>query len=131
MAVADSTATDGFARLTSSGFLDAMSRPGTTFARALFCCVVVQAPASSPSARSAAGTSPIRALASAEGTAHVVLRPLLARRAEDRAGARVLDHLAEVHERDVVRDPVGLLEVVRDDHDRHVLAQLDDQVLDH
>ena len=32
---------------------------------------------------------------------------------------------------DVVGDPVGLLEVVGDDHDRDLLAQLHDQVLDH
>jgi hypothetical protein len=31
----------------------------------------------------------------------------------------------------VIRDPVGLLEVVGDDHDRHLLTQLDDQILDH
>jgi hypothetical protein len=35
-----------------------------------------------------------------------------------------------VHEGDVVGDASCLLEVVRDDHDRHALAQADDQLLD-
>ncbi len=46
-------------------------------------------------------------------------------------GAVVLDQVAEVHEGDVVGDPVGLLQVVGDDHDGDVVAQLHDQVLDH
>ncbi len=46
-------------------------------------------------------------------------------------GAAVLDQVAQVHEGDVVGDPVGLLQVVGDDHDGDVVAQLHDQVLDH
>ena len=41
--------------------------------------------------------------------------------AEDLLGGAVLDEVAEVHERDVVADAVGLLEVVGDDHDRQVV----------
>src|SRR3954447_576272 len=67
----------------------------------------------------------------AEGTADVLSGPLLARRAEERGGAVVLDQVAQVHEGDVVGDPVGLLQVVGDDDDGDVVAQLDDQVLDH
>ena len=46
-------------------------------------------------------------------------------------GLAVLDQVAEVHEGDVVGDALGLLQVVGDDHDRDLGAQLDDQLLDH
>ena len=42
----------------------------------------------------------------------------------------VLDQVAQVHEGDPVGDPVGLLQVVGDDHDRDVGPQLHDQLLD-
>src|SRR6478609_414802 len=93
---------------------------------AAFSCVVSQPlrPATArqpPSARTASC-----GLRLTEGTAHVLPGPLLAGRAEEGGGAVVLDQVAEVHEGDVVGDPVGLLQVVGDDHDRDVVAQLDD-----
>ena len=59
------------------------------------------------------------------------LRPVGSRRAEDLLGGALLDDVAEVHERGAIGDPVGLLEVVGDDHDRHLRAQLHDLLLDH
>src|SRR3954471_10134910 len=50
--------------------------------------------------------------------------------AEDLLRRRVLDQLAEEHERGRVRHTGGLLHVVRDDHDRVALLQVLDEVLD-
>src|SRR3954470_5324137 len=49
---------------------------------------------------------------------------------EDLLRRRVLDELAEEHERRRVRDARGLLHVVGDDHDRVALLEVLDQVLD-
>ena len=49
---------------------------------------------------------------------------------EDLVRRPVLDQLAVEHERGRVRDPRGLLHVVRDDHDRVALLELVDQLLD-
>src|ERR1700761_4491571 len=96
--------------------------------RAAFCCVVTQ-PASEPAANVAAAAVSARVLA--ERPADVLPRPVLGRPAEHRFGRSVLHQLAEIHERDVVGDPIGLLEIVGHDHHGDLLAQLHDQLLDH
>src|SRR3954470_23782268 len=60
----------------------------------------------------------------------VLLGAGVARIAEDLPRRRVLDELAEQHERRRVRHARGLLHVVRDDDDRVALLELLDQVLD-
>src|SRR3954452_20674831 len=86
-------------------------------ARALACAAfscVVEQPAAAPSRSEPQTASSARRIRRglAEGTAHVLLGPLLAGGSEQRRGAVVLDQVAEVHEGDVVGDPVGLLQVV-------------------
>src|SRR3954469_12148095 len=66
----------------------------------------------------------------AELAGDVLLRAGVARRREDLLRRRVLDELAHEHERGRVRDPRGLLHVVRDDHDRVALLERLDEVLD-
>src|SRR5438309_557897 len=88
-------------------------------------CIVVAQPATAP-----VTTSPA-ARPLTERATDIVLRPPLAGVGKERRCAAVLDQLAQIHERHVVGDPVGLLQVVGDDHDRHLLAELDDEILDH
>ncbi len=95
---------------------------------ALFCWVVSQPPAR---ARSDAGRDAASAAAHPKAPATYSRVALSTRCVEDLLGLAELDEVAEVHERDAVGDPARLLEVVRDDHDREVLAQLEDELLDH
>src|SRR2546425_2846001 len=60
----------------------------------------------------------------------VIFGPRVARVGEERAGHPELHQLPEKEEAGRLRDPGGLLHVVRDDHDRQVLAELEDQLLD-
>src|SRR4051812_45953418 len=60
----------------------------------------------------------------------VLLGPGVARVTEDRLRRRVLDELAEEHERGRIRHTRGLLHVVGDDHDRVALLEVLDEVLD-
>src|SRR2546428_2267907 len=60
----------------------------------------------------------------------VIFGPRVARVGEDRAGHPELHQLPEKEEAGRLRDPGGLLHVVRDDHDREVLAEFEDQLLD-
>ena len=62
---------------------------------------------------------------SPEGPADVVAGAGGAGLLEDLRGGAVLDEVAEVHEGDLVSDAAGLGEVVGDDHDREIAAQLD------
>src|SRR5262245_49625060 len=96
--------------------------------RSLASCVVAQPEATV--ARTATEAAHSASMGLAEATADVLLGPVLAGLREQLLGSAVLDEIAEVHEAHVVGDPVSLLQVVRDDHDRHVLAQLHDQLLD-
>src|ERR1039458_8989523 len=98
----------GSGRTTSTGFSLASARWLITSVRAFF-SIVVSHPLRLATAATTAATRSARL---AKYTAHVLLGPLLARRAEQLVRARVLDELAEVHERGVVRNPVCLLEVV-------------------
>src|SRR5260370_18201177 len=66
----------------------------------------------------------------AEGARDVVLRASIARRGEHLAGRVELDQLPEIHEGGEVGDARRLLHVVGDDHDRVVLFELVDQLLD-
>src|SRR5271168_2214922 len=67
---------------------------------------------------------------SAEAPGNVGLSPLVLGGREHRSGLAELDHLAEIHEGGEVRYPRRLLHVVGDDHDRVVLLQFVDQLLD-
>src|SRR5690606_23553906 len=60
----------------------------------------------------------------------VVLRPALARAGEDRVRIAVLDQVAHVHERRVIRHARRLLHVVRHDDDAVIRFQIVDQLLD-
>src|SRR5262249_46951637 len=117
-----STRTDGLTCVTSTRWRVASSRCAWVSARALFCCVVEQPAASR--------TTPRTRPRSTERATDALRPPLLARCAEQGSPTAVLDELAQVHEGDVVGNAVRLLEIVRDDHDRDVVAQLHDQVLD-
>src|ERR1700743_3222986 len=87
-----------------------------------FSCVVEQPAAPAPSRQMQAATASGRAIVGlTEGTADVLPRPLLSGRVEEPGGAVVLDQVAQVHEGDVVGDPIGLLQAVGDDHDRDVV----------
>src|SRR5450631_1176197 len=130
------TTTSPPGRRTTIGFWPAMIRASTTWAHAAFCSVDTQpaAAAARPAAATAVPARRGQAVArgwSAEVTAHVLPGPLLPGLPEELDRAAVLHHLPEVHEGHVVGDAICLLEVVGDDDHRHVLAQLDDQVLDH
>src|ERR1700722_7832784 len=75
---------------------------------------------------------------STERPADVVLRMLFARIAEDPIGVLIFDEVAgaaalrriDVEERRAIGDALGLLQIVRDDHDGELLLQLLHQVLD-
>src|SRR5206468_694640 len=103
----------------SSGLRLASVRSKRTEIRLLESWVVAQP--ETVVARTTSEAAPSSQSELAEATADVLPRPVLAGLAEELLGAAVLDEVAEVHEPDVVGDAVGLLEVVRDDHDRHVL----------
>src|SRR5262249_49329540 len=70
--------------------------------------------------------------------ADVLLRVLLLRRLEDRLGIAVLDEVAgaaalrciDVQKRRLVRDALGLLQIVRDNGDREPFLEVLHQVLD-
>src|SRR5262245_21678442 len=66
----------------------------------------------------------------AEAAGDVVLRAAIARSGEHLARGVELDQLAEIHEGGEVGDARRLLHVVGDDHDRVVLLELVDQLLD-
>src|SRR4249919_1768757 len=66
----------------------------------------------------------------AETAGDVVLRAAIARRGEHLARGVELDQLAEIHEGGEIGDARRLLHVVGDDHDRVVLFELVDQLLD-
>src|SRR3954453_14466851 len=66
----------------------------------------------------------------AEAAGDVVLRASIARRGEHLARVVELDQLAEIHEGGEIGDARRLLHVVGDDHDRVVLFELVDQLLD-
>src|SRR5215470_18502041 len=74
--------------------------------------------------------SSLRLLASAEAAGDVVLGPPVRGRGEHLARGVELDHLAEIHEGGVVRDPRRLLHVVGDDGDGVIVLELVDQLLD-
>src|SRR5687767_1976555 len=65
-----------------------------------------------------------------EPAGDVVLRALVAGIGEELARDAGLDQLSEQHEASVVRHPRRLLHVVRDDHDRVAVLQLEHQLLD-
>src|SRR5262245_18323059 len=73
---------------------------------------------------------------SAEAAMDVVRRALVARVPEDLRGRALLDEASGLAQRvdeeeaAVVRHPHGLLHVVRDDDDRHLVGQLGDRALD-
>src|SRR5690625_3246008 len=67
---------------------------------------------------------------SAEAAGDVILGLLLRGIRENGVGLVVLDQVTQVHERGEVRDPRGLLHVVGDDHDRVIVLELVDQLLD-
>src|SRR6202011_3190357 len=66
---------------------------------------------------------------SAESARDVVLGAPLTRRSKHLAGQVKLDELAEIHEGSEVGNPGGLLHVVGDDHDRVVVLEFVDQLL--
>src|ERR1700760_5149958 len=76
---------------------------------AAFSCVVEQpaAPTASRQAQAATATGRIKVWLT-EGTADVLPSPVLGGLIEQPRGAVVLDQVTEVHEGDVVGDPVGL-----------------------
>src|SRR4051812_36103210 len=127
--VTSTTATSESTRLTLIPSRPARIRSERTCSLAALSWVVSQpASASVPSAAPATSATVMDGLA--ERTAHVLPRPLLARRLEHPLRRRVLDQIPQVHERDVIGDAERLLQVVGHDHDRDVVAQLHDQVLD-
>src|SRR5712692_6488130 len=67
---------------------------------------------------------------SPEAAGDIVLRATIARSREHIAGGVEFNELAEIHEGGEVGDPRRLLHVVRHDHDRVVLLELVDQLLD-
>src|ERR1700704_400874 len=75
-------------------------------------------------------TTPKAALRSSEHALRIVARARGHGRTENLLDLAVLDEVAEVHERHAVGHAVGLLEVVGDDHDRQLAAELADQLLD-
>src|SRR5207244_12383536 len=70
-------------------------------------------------------TTLFRSLRSAVAAGDIVPGPLLVRIGENLAGLPELDQLAQVEEGRTLRNACRLLHVVRDDHDRETLAQLD------
>src|SRR5689334_14422551 len=72
----------------------------------------------------------VMAFPSTEAAGDVVLRARVARRHEDLAGLIELDQLAEIHEGGVIGDARRLLHVVGDEHDRVLVLELRDQLLD-
>src|ERR1700729_4297237 len=121
------TLTLGFARTTATALWLASVRALTSRARAAMCCVETQ-PVSTTTNGSVAAQAAYARLP--ERTADVLPGSRLARRAEGLVGASVLDQVTQIHEPDVVGDSVRLLQVVRDDYDRDVFAELDDELLD-
>src|ERR1041385_1493392 len=65
-----------------------------------------------------------------ESARHVIFRAFLRGVREDPRGRAELDQFTDVEERRVIGDARGLLHVVRDDDDREILFQLENQFLD-
>src|SRR5690242_6303005 len=69
-------------------------------------------------------------VSSAETSGHVIFGPLLGRVGKNLVRGVVLDQLAKIKEGSVIRNARRLLHVVRDDDDRKLLFQIQNQVLD-
>src|SRR4029079_15343840 len=77
-----------------------------------------------------ASASEQTAIALPESSRHIGPRSLRLRGLENLFRRPVLDEPAQIHEGDMVGDALRLLEIVGDDHDRDLLTQLQDQLLD-
>src|SRR5262245_1637064 len=71
-----------------------------------------------------------RACHSPKTTGDVVIGTTLFGRRKEPLGRADLDQLSQVHERGDIRDPRGLLQVVRDDDDAELVAKVEQRLFD-
>src|SRR5437016_14111337 len=67
---------------------------------------------------------------SAETTRNIVLGALLGRAGEDFPRGPIFDQLAEIKESRMIRNPSRLLHIMGHDHNRIILLQFKDEILD-